>query len=93
MAGFYTIMSGIGNIGSPGGATNTPRHGPRRDIFMATEKSSAPHAHPSTRKARTNLARYRSLERRYWNGSLTLEEEQRFEDLIYALRSLYKAAR
>jgi hypothetical protein len=22
--------------------------GPRRDIFMATEKSSAPHAHPST---------------------------------------------
>jgi hypothetical protein len=60
---------------------------------MATEKSSAPHAHPSTRKARTNLGCYRSLERRYWNGSLTLEEEQRFEDLIHALRSLYKAAR
>jgi hypothetical protein len=34
----------------------------------------------------------RSLERRYFRGQLTLEEEQRFEDLIYALRTLYKAA-
>jgi hypothetical protein len=59
---------------------------------MATTESSAPPAHPSTRKARTNLGRYRSLERRYFKGQLTLEEEQRFEDLIYALRSLYKAA-
>ena len=55
-------------------------------------KSTAQPAHPSTRKARTNLGRYRSLERRYFEGQLTLEEEQRFEDLIYALRSLYKAA-
>jgi hypothetical protein len=59
---------------------------------MATEKSSAP-AHPSTRKARTNLGRYRCLERRYWQGALTLEEEEAFEDLIYALCSLYKQAR
>jgi hypothetical protein len=48
---------------------------------------------PSTRKAKSNLGRYRSLERRYFGGQLTLEEERRFEDLIYALRSLYKAAR
>jgi hypothetical protein len=33
-----------------------------------------------------------SLERRYWRGVLTLEEEQRFESLIYALRTLHKAA-
>ena len=59
---------------------------------MATEKSSAP-AHPSARKkARTNRGMFGSLERRYWRGALTLEEEQRFEALIYALRSLYKAA-
>jgi hypothetical protein len=31
--------------------------------------------------------------RRYFGGQLTLEEERCFEDLIYALRSLYKAAR
>jgi hypothetical protein len=52
-------------------------------------------AHPRIRKGRkprSNLGRYRSLERRYFRGQLTLEEEQRFEDLIYALRSLYKAA-
>jgi hypothetical protein len=55
--------------------------------------STAPHPHASIGKARTNLGRYRSLERRYFGGKLTLEEEQRFEDLIYALRSLYKAAR
>jgi hypothetical protein len=59
---------------------------------MATTESSAPHAHPSTRKAKTNLGRYRSLERRYFGGQLTVQEERRFEDLIYALRSLYKAA-
>jgi hypothetical protein len=62
-----------------------------------TIESSAPCAHPSTRKARTNvrsnLGRYRSLERRYFRGQLTLEEQQRFEALIYALRSLYKQAR
>jgi hypothetical protein len=56
-------------------------------------ESSAPHAHPSTSKAKTNLGRYRSLERRYFREQLTLEEERRFEDLIHALRSLYKAAR
>jgi hypothetical protein len=58
-----------------------------------TRESSAPHAHPSTRKAKTNLGQYRSLERRYWKGTLAHEEEGRFEDLIYALRSLYNAAR
>jgi hypothetical protein len=56
-------------------------------------KSSAPPAHRTTRKARTNLGQYRSLERRYWKGTLTHEEEERFEDLIHALRSLYKVAR
>jgi hypothetical protein len=51
-------------------------------------------AHPrTTRKARTNLGQYRSLERRYWKGTLAYEEEQRFEDLIHTLRSLYKASR
>jgi hypothetical protein len=60
---------------------------------MATIKDSAPHAHPSTRKARTNLGQYRSLERRYWKGALTHEEKERFEDLINALRTLYKQAR
>jgi hypothetical protein len=64
---------------------------------MDTAESSAP-AHPAKLsrkgpKARTNLGRYRSLERRYFGAQLTLEEERRFEDLIYALRSLYKAAR
>jgi hypothetical protein len=59
---------------------------------MATQKSSAPHARPSTRKARTNLGRYRSLDRHYFRGQLTLEEERRFEDLIYTLRRLYKEA-
>jgi hypothetical protein len=59
---------------------------------MDTTKDSAPRAHPSTRKARTNLGRYRSLERRYWRGDLTLKEERHFEDLIRALRGLYKAA-
>jgi hypothetical protein len=34
-----------------------------------------------------------ALERNYWRGSLTLEEEERFEDLIRDLRGLYKAAR
>jgi hypothetical protein len=32
------------------------------------------------------------LERRYWRGLLAAEEERRFEDLIYALRTLYRAA-
>jgi hypothetical protein len=59
---------------------------------MATEESSAPHAHPSTRKVKTNLGRYRSLERRYFGGQLTLEEERHFESLIHQLCSLYKAA-
>jgi hypothetical protein len=56
-------------------------------------ESTAHPAHPSTRKARTNLGQYRSLERRYWKGTLAHEEEERFEDLIRALRSLYKATR
>lgn len=59
---------------------------------MATEKSSAPHAHRSTRKARTNRGMFGSLERRYFAGDLTDQGEERFEALIYALRSLYKAA-
>jgi hypothetical protein len=61
---------------------------------MATTESSAPPAHPSTRrKARTNKGMFGALERNYWRGSLTLEEEERFEDLIRDLRGLYKAAR
>ena len=60
---------------------------------MATIKDSAPRAHPSTRKARTNLGQYGSLERRYFRGQLTLEEEELFEDLVCDLRSLYKQAR
>jgi hypothetical protein len=60
---------------------------------MATTESSAPLAHRTTRKARTNLGQYRSLERRYWKGTLAYEEEERFEDLIRDLRGLYKAAR
>jgi hypothetical protein len=64
---------------------------------MDTTESSAPNAHPSTRKptirkARTNLGRYRSLERRYFGGRLTLEEERLLEELVCALRGLYKAA-
>jgi hypothetical protein len=52
-------------------------------------------AHPRIRKgrkARSNLGWYRSLERRYFGGQLTAEQAQRFEDLIYALRTLYAAA-
>ena len=61
---------------------------------MDSTKSSAPHAHPATRsrKAWTNRGKFCSLERRYWRGVLTLEEERHFEDLIRALRGLYKAA-
>ena len=55
-------------------------------------QSSAPPARRTTRRARTNLGQYRSLERRYWRGLLAAEEERRFEDLIYALRTLYWAA-
>jgi hypothetical protein len=65
--------------------------------MSSTEKPSAP-AHPAKlphkeANARTNLGRSRSLERRYFKGPLTAEEERRFEDLIYALRGLYKQAR
>jgi hypothetical protein len=60
---------------------------------MATIKDSAPRAHPSTRKARTNRGKFGSLERRYWRGVLTPEEEERFEAIVYATHSLYKAAR
>ena len=59
---------------------------------MATTKSSAPHAHPSPRRARTNRGMFGSLERRYWQGALTDAEEERFEALIYALRTFYKAS-
>ena len=59
---------------------------------MDTIKDSAPHAHPSTRKARTNRGMFGSLERRYWRGTLAPDEEERFEALIYALRTFYKAA-
>ena len=59
---------------------------------MDTAESSAPHAHPSTRKARTNRGMFDSLERRYWRGMVNPEEEERFEALIYALRTFYKAA-
>ena len=60
---------------------------------MDTTESSAPHAHPSTRKkARTNRGMFGSLERRYWRGVLTEEETARFEALICALRTLHKAA-
>lgn len=45
------------------------------------------------RKARTNLGRYRSLERRYWNGGLSDEEAARFEQVVYALGTLYREAR
>ena len=55
--------------------------------------STAPHPHPSTRKAKTNRGMFGSLERRYFAGDLTDQGEERFEALIYALRSLYKAAR
>jgi hypothetical protein len=55
--------------------------------------STAPHPHPSTRKARTNKGMFGSLERRYFAGDLTDQGEERFEALIHALRSLYKAAR
>ncbi len=60
---------------------------------MATTESSAPPAHRTTRRARTNLGQYGSLERRYFRGDLTLGEEERFEDLVRDLRSLYKQAR
>jgi hypothetical protein len=56
-------------------------------------KSTAHPAHPSTRKARTNRGKFGSLERRYWQGVLTPEEEERFEAIVYATHSLYKAAR
>ena len=59
---------------------------------MATIKDSAPRAYPSTRKARTNRGMFGSLERRYFAGDLTDQGEERFEALIYALRTLYKAA-
>ena len=52
-------------------------------------------AHPRIRKgrkARTNLGQYRSLERRYHKRQLNAEQEQLFEDLINAMRNLYKAA-
>jgi hypothetical protein len=39
MARFYTIMASIGKK-SPGGATNTPRHGPRGGALMDTNESS-----------------------------------------------------
>jgi hypothetical protein len=55
--------------------------------------STAPRPHPSTRKASTNRGMFRSLERRYLAGDLTDQGEERFEDLIYLLRTLYKAAR
>jgi hypothetical protein len=41
------------------------------------------------RKARTNLGRFRSLERHYWRGALTAEEEG-FEALCLATSRLYK---
>lgn len=44
----------------------------------------------SWRKVKTNLGQYRSLERRYWAGAFTALEEERFERLVYDLRSLYK---
>jgi hypothetical protein len=49
---------------------------------------------PRTRvnKAKTNRGMFGSLERRYFAGDLTDQGEERFEALIYALRSLYKAA-
>ena len=60
---------------------------------MATIKDSVPRAHPSTRKARTNRGMFGSLERRYFAGDLLTDQgEERFEALIYALRSLYMAA-
>jgi hypothetical protein len=52
-------------------------------------------AHPRIRRerqARTNKGMYAALERRYWRGSLTDEQQERFEDLIYLLRTLYRAA-
>jgi hypothetical protein len=41
------------------------------------------------RRARTNRGMFGSLERRYWNGDLAGQEEG-FEALISALRTLYR---
>ena len=71
-----------------------PGPGPQQGLgTVDTTESSAPPAHRTTRKARTNLGQYSSLERRYFRGQLTLEEEELFEDLIRDLRGLYKQAR
>jgi hypothetical protein len=45
------------------------------------------------RKARRNIGKYRVLERSYWAGSLTTDEEQRFERLVYEANRLYKEVR
>ncbi len=45
------------------------------------------------RRSRTNRGQFGSLERRYWNGTLTDEETERFEGIVCAMRTLYKEAR
>ena len=45
------------------------------------------------RKARRNIGRYRALERGYWQGSLTEDEEERFERLVYEANRLYREVR
>ena len=52
-------------------------------------------AHPRIRKgrkARTNRGMFASLERNYWRGALTDEQQATFEDVVRDLRRLYKSA-
>jgi hypothetical protein len=45
------------------------------------------------RKCRTNRGKFGSLERRYFAGVLTAEEEEGFEAICYAMGRLYKEVR
>jgi hypothetical protein len=57
---------------------------------MDTTTLAAPARTNKGRRARTNLGRFRSLERHYWRGALTTEEEEGFEALCLATARLYR---
>jgi hypothetical protein len=61
------------------------------------DRASVAHSATATRRrgrrARTNRGRFGSLERSYWNGSLSEREQESFEDICYAMARLYKEVR
>lgn len=61
--------------------------------FVSTRTIPAPRPRHKGRKARTNRGQFGSLERRYWSGTLTDEEQERFEALVCMTRTLYREVR